>query len=357
MYSQDLIDLLTLEIPVAPRRDATFFDITGQGHREVVLSRVYAYYLNRRKNEILHEVFITALADLIAVHTNRDFNLTDSVVSTERMTDKGNRIDLLLESKTDGKAIIIENKVYHLLNNDLHDYFNSVKLPADNKIGIVLTLFPMTIPTSYREQFINITHQEWMDFIKRRGLPAGLPAQQYVYLNDLFTNISNLTQSAAMDEQANFFFKHTDKVLTAISTYDKAYEYVVQQLRVAGEKLGLPYKANGEKWGYLWDGKANAYYVIGFERLLNGQRKLKFIIQMNKNGRGNYDQVKQALDANPHFATMQTDPPTPQWVNIAWRYYDLTEDDIQHLSDFVVKNIQTDFEPILKEILISLKNA
>ena len=72
------------------------------------------------------------------------------------------------EELTSNWAIIIENKLFANLYNNILDYWNSVK--ADNKILIVLSLYPIEKPQKIENKgikFINITHGELIEKVKQ----------------------------------------------------------------------------------------------------------------------------------------------------------------------------------------------
>ena len=78
------------------------------------------------------DLFIRSLEELIGLN----HFLSDFIVKREFVVDDDRRIDLLLYNKNRRRAIIIENKVYHSLNNDLNLYQRSVMKMLGDKSDI-----------------------------------------------------------------------------------------------------------------------------------------------------------------------------------------------------------------------------
>ena len=168
----DIVQLQTFlnrsDIPIAKEKPKTYLSIAKQPHYENVLSNIYAFYFDTNGEHNLGNLFIQSLLGLISgsniVKGDSKKVLEefcDFDCDTEYSTDKNGRIDLLLSN--DKNAIIIENKVYHHLNNDLSDYWNSIKLNENNKIGLVMSLHP--ISDIQHKHFVNITHLDFLNAV------------------------------------------------------------------------------------------------------------------------------------------------------------------------------------------------
>lgn len=145
-------------IPSSEKSNIPFLSIAGLDHYENVWSNIYAYFLTEKENHGLGRIFLKALRNIFQTRNLELPLFKNLVVEREVPTNKNNRIDLLLREDDNSFAIIIENKVYHSLQNDLSDYWESIT--ANDKKGIVLTLFPMALTNS---NFVNITHLEWIN--------------------------------------------------------------------------------------------------------------------------------------------------------------------------------------------------
>ena len=353
---QDLIDLLTIEVPSLPIQPDGFLDITWQGHKENIISRIYGYFLNPEKNVAIAELFMNTLLELIKKHCDKSFEFETYTCLLEEYTDKGNRIDLLILSEETKEAIIIENKIYHILNNDLNDYWAYIKYSESNKIGIILSLNKTYIPQRLEGKFINITHSEWIEGIKQKGIPTGITINEFVYLNDFINNIERLSKSQTMNEQAKFFFDNTDKVLKAIETHDEAERFILNQLKIAAEKIGWALGGNG--WGYkhIWDGRSYAYYIISYDKLLSSEKKINIIIEIYKDALKQEDILKAALADNEKYQNYlyREGRKTPYWIHFAAHEYTVSNSELENLGEFVYEKIKSNFKPVMNVILETL---
>lgn len=124
-----------------------------------------------------------------------NFNLSGCRIEREHTTNNGNRIDILIQ--TNDCSVIIENKIFHILNNDLSDYWLSVGGENDSKIGIVLTLHHIHINNPH---YINLTHLEWISEIENELAlrPKSLKTENAVLLYDFIDTIKRV--SGKMEE-------------------------------------------------------------------------------------------------------------------------------------------------------------
>lgn len=111
-----------LGLTTTPFRE-TYFDICGYPHYENVVSNVLAFFFDPFKP---HELKNTCIEALIHI-SNPEIENIDEVweVDREVRTDKGTFIDILI--KNDDYVVLIENKVYADLYNDLEGYLRFVK--------------------------------------------------------------------------------------------------------------------------------------------------------------------------------------------------------------------------------------
>ncbi|WP_372755263.1 PD-(D/E)XK nuclease family protein [Labilibaculum sp.] len=204
--------LQTSEIPEIKSKPKTFLGIAKQPHYENVLSNIYAFYFNVNEVHGLKDLFISTFLEVIKEKTKESessiiFNNNFSI-KTEYYTVNKGRIDLLLYDEVN--AIIIENKVYHFLGNDLIDYWDSIKV--EDKIGVVLSL--KIIPNTGHEHFINITHMEFLEsvMINLNGYRKEVSPKYLIFLEDLYQNIINLSTSVMEKKDLEFYKKNQQKI-------------------------------------------------------------------------------------------------------------------------------------------------
>ena len=119
---QKYLDALK-NIPVRPKRERSLMDITGIKRHENLWSDIYKFFFAINEEHLMSDLFIRSLESVIGVKSN--FLETFSIIREFVVAKK--RIDLLLCDNINNRAIIIENKVNHILDNDLNLYYNKVK--------------------------------------------------------------------------------------------------------------------------------------------------------------------------------------------------------------------------------------
>ena len=129
-------------IPPKRSRQRTLLDIAGINHRENSWSDIYAYFFNPKEKHKLGRLFIDSFNALIEQKSGlKPLKLESFTITREKTNDDKKRIDLLI--KNEEEALIIENKVYAGVYNDLSSYWESVKVPEINKRGVILSLVPI----------------------------------------------------------------------------------------------------------------------------------------------------------------------------------------------------------------------
>lgn len=174
--------------------DFNIFQITKFPHYEIVSSRVLEFYFNPSAGHGLGTLFLEALSIfLVTSDDKKTFNTSDWEVDTEVITNKQNRIDVLLTS--DDYAVAIENKIYAAVYNDLNDYFNYVQTEYSRKntYGVVLSLNPTRLN---EDGWINITYKEFFQHVNQLlgNYFVGSNAKGLLFLHDFIENFDILKE-------------------------------------------------------------------------------------------------------------------------------------------------------------------
>lgn len=141
-----------------PIREKTFMEISGYPHYENVCSNILAFYLNPEEEHKFGNLVINAL---LKVAKNKrqekceDIYLKDLHIYREYITQKGNRIDIVIKNKE--IVIGIENKIYASVYNDLDDYAKTLNNLNNNSIKLLLSVYP-ELKNTVGNDFINITY-------------------------------------------------------------------------------------------------------------------------------------------------------------------------------------------------------
>ena len=341
-------------IPKPKKRPKTFLGIAKQPHYENVLSNIYAFFFTMNEVHKMGDLFIKSLLEVaLEKGVTKEFsNFYDFKCSTEVSTDKGGRIDILLSN--DEQAIIIENKVYHHLNNDLPDYWKSTSPKSDtSKIGIVLSLDK--IPVTGHSEFINITHLELLDKVMMLSGTYLLNANdKYItYLKDFYQNIINMSTKAIQFEDIAFYKANRDQIHLTARFLNRFKEYVKSEVDIAcdilnGDDHFVELKGkSGSKYKYYQSlQNANLMFTISFDNLYRDDRKniwviveLKGSILKTRDIFKNIDFSKEELALiHPKF---YKDSGT-SYAHFALRNYSYDVIDFDNLRNFIVDRIKED---------------
>jgi hypothetical protein len=331
MINPNLKHLVNLDIPKPVKKQYGFLDVIKKTQDETINSSIYAYFLNALENPVLSEIFLKSLLNLLRTKYKIEFEFEEFDALTEVTTNLG-RIDIVLLQKDRNKVIIIENKINHINNNPLADYWNHFsEINCNNKLGILLTLKILPVKDNFnydpndedveeanratKEQindsdksdlrFVNITHSEWINEIKSNGLPFNLDPRTHIYLNDFLKTMENISKVTEMDENAKFYFEHAVRIQDAIATKNNALDYINSELMfVANEISKTPntpdYKlfGNNENYRYLKDAskKYSTYYTIYYKGLLNGNLENYIILEMKQPDMDLADKILEYID-------------------------------------------------------------
>ena len=176
--------------PELPKRERSMIEIGGCRNDENVNSYYLAFFLRADEEHGLGRLFFDSLLTVIGSNISNFQGQYE--VEREFSTKKGNRIDIVIKSISNDWAIIIENKIYHHLNNNLQDYWDSVKvINEDNKKGVILSL--RKEHQNYHENFKNITHKKLIKKVKENlGQNITLCNPKFLpFLRDFILNVEN----------------------------------------------------------------------------------------------------------------------------------------------------------------------
>lgn len=237
---------------IKPRRK-NIVDIAGYPNWENVNSNILAFFLDEKEEHKLERLFFDSLLDVIEDNLeNKKIDRTtyDTPFTVERET---NRIDILIHGgEEDGQqawAIIIENKIHHILNNDLNKYWESVQ--ADTKLGIVLNLHALEKPISInlkngqKVRFVNITHIQLIEKVQEnlgRYFENG-DDRHLLFLKDYFSNIKShyqMKQPSPITEQNMKEIQKYDEQIARLNdaTNDAKY-YVFYKINTVMAEVGF----------------------------------------------------------------------------------------------------------------------
>ncbi len=343
-------------IPKIKKRPKTFLGIAKQPHYENVMSNIYAFYFNVEEVHGMQDLFINSLLDIInesKLGTQKKVaEITDFEVATEVYTKKNGRIDILLSS--DDHAIIIENKVYHTLNNNLEDYWNSTKVTdnkEENKIGIVLSLNKLNVT---HEHFMNITHLELLKrVIQNLGSYLMNAKDKYVvFLKDFYQNSINLSKSEMDSKELKFYFDNQPKIIEVKDFHFAVRTHIINQVEQACELVDEDLELQTSKGEgnkrlrfFLSPKNKNLMITVFFEKLLTPEKRLILIVELKNELLKNKEQYhKIAFTKEEEIITIPefyTDG-NSKWCHFAVVSYILNENEVSNLSQFIIEKLEKD---------------
>lgn len=286
--------------PKELKRETTFLDIINRQTKENTISAIYAHFLDWRNSDKIAELFLSSLQELIKEKSTKDFNLVDYTVYTEYITkeNKG-RIDIVIESKESKSVIIIENKIYHYLGNDLVNYWDTFAYKSENKVGIVLGL--TNIPTS-NDNFISITHLEWVTKIEKFIKEDNFSIREKIHIEDFISNIKHVTNENIMNENIKFYLNHSEKIEQAIRFKDETAKFVIAAINKTALHFGWEMYGNTLNYKQIWDKEKDIriFYTLFPDDIIK-KRELKIVIEIDGNARAYYDQLVEVLEKEHFF--------------------------------------------------------
>jgi hypothetical protein len=224
-----------LQLPESRRKN--MIDIAGYPSWENVNSNFLKFYFDKDEEHRFGLLFLNSLLDIIEdkwaddwVHSESESFDASELVDVYRINSQANtsknkrkldrtifetpftieretgRIDLLIKGKVEDEnlneyycpwAIIIENKIYHDLDNPLDEYWEKVK--ADFKMGLILNLSllaePQVVKLSKEDdiQYTNVTHQMLIEKVQFNlgDYFENSDDRHLLYLKDYFSNIQS----------------------------------------------------------------------------------------------------------------------------------------------------------------------
>lgn len=351
--------LNTHEIPKVKKKPKTFLSISEQPHYENVISNIYAFFFNLYEEHEMGDLFLKSLQELISESDLGESKQIafkgDFVIETEYSTEGNGRIDLVLYN--DKAAILIENKVYHFLDNDLEDYWGSVNPGSseENKIGIVLSLKNYSLSEIKHPQFINITHQAFLDKVMKNSGEYILKASDkyIVFLKDLYQNVLNLSNHMEK-EKIDFYYKNQTELNEAVKLKFAVRDFIKNEIKHACDSIDRKLQFYSPKSGSNNEKRLRYFvsplcndlmFTVFFDGLLENRRELKIVIELN----GKAIQKLKDLDKSeftPNELNIIPDTfysETNNWAHFAVQDYTLGEEEINKLNSFIKDKIENDF--------------
>ena len=280
-------------------------EIAGYPHFENVCSNILAFYLQPSNDHGFGTLFLDTLATLINAEIVIDGSGID--VRREEITEKGKRIDLVIES--DNYVFGIENKIFAGLYNDFPEYSRHLEsLRNGRHVCKVLLSLRSVQPSPDLDGFKPICYEAFFQKVVMNIGSCFLNAHEphLTFLRDFIQTLQNLQEVTTMDRQRLEYFRDNQQniaiLLNEVDDFRKDMRITTQQLKqiVAVEDMSTYNIASG-----LWKSSRNLidvnWYIIKIDDSFWLQLdvvltpvgwKMQFF---NNNSRGTRDRVRQWL--------------------------------------------------------------
>ncbi len=357
MFKPEELQIISSTPAIAPRI-RTILDIADMPHYENVISNFYAYFLRPEEDHGLKNLFLDTLQDIL---NDKDFLNSNIVVTREESTQDDKRIDLLIRDDL-GKCIIIENKIYHVLNNPLATYWSHAGGKDEEKRGVVLSLRKETIEKDWQNRFTAITHKEWIDAIVAKVDYKALDERQRILFQDFIQNIRNLIRDQIMNDPAKAYFENRQTMAKAHNAALEAREYILNQLDQLAALLGMEItrrSPHDARYRQIWHkGKDEIYFTILYESLwkIDGSANgddvaISVIIEINKSAFADlkkFDSVLSFLSGE----VKKGDHNGNDWMHFIARDFQVPVNQLSNLAPYLKEKID---EELMKYFDLMLK--
>lgn len=346
-------ELLEHVIPNPIEKRRTFLEIGNFPHFENVISSFYRFYFDKDEEHNFGELFIKSVCQLVNENTNQDIYFDDYNVFTEETTKKNGRIDILIEESNQSKAIIIENKIHNNLQNDLQDYWESVKAPPNNKAGIVLTLESLKVNNP---NFFNITHRHLINKVKENlgSFIEKCDDRHLLFLMDFFENLLKLTTNKIdMKDTLKYYFENKTKINDLYKIREQSRKHFLNSIKETSRILDI---------------KMENSNPVDYRCLIISKRpSLRYWIQLNQDSEKEfvviyldlYGKTKQYSEklissnevkilAERKEIEIDDYDEEKNGISIASKSYSLTTDKFVNLDEYLAKSIKNDWTEMVK---------
>lgn len=269
ILNTDWLTSFVAKLPEVPTRRKNFIEIAGYPSWENVNSNILAFYFDEKEEHAFKRLFLISLIELIKKKDEAvDLSLYEGSfkIAREFMANDQKRIDLLITSngaeteeeyehtptESSSWAIIIENKIYASLYNDLKLYWDSIQ--ADHKIGVVLSPRPVKLAKKHRSEecyFLSITHAELIAQVQKNLQNFFLDAddRHLLLLKEFIANIEallpNPQKEIAMNKTLKLFNENHALIRRLKQTDKELLKHIYKSVERAMNEIGYSPKGTG----------------------------------------------------------------------------------------------------------------
>lgn len=269
-YFRELIKA-SIQLEKAPI--PSLWEISGISRYENAVSDWYAFFLDENGLHGLKRLFIDSLHSLL----DSDMTFDSYTITREHPTKSGKSLDILIASVDEDEnyleAILIENKIDHVINNPFRDYWEDINTPLEeDKVGVILTLKKIpdeNFPVG-KGNWINLTHGQWLDKIKS-NLGHHLNSADskcLIYLQDFIHNLDKMTQKIELTDSVKFFWENGKKIHELFQLREISNRFITDTIISALPETNWEYnRLNAKSVAIYFKEMPCVYVYVGFGNL------------------------------------------------------------------------------------------
>ena len=198
--------------------ERAFYEILGFGHYENMTSNLLAYLFDDQEDHGLGNLFISSWFEANGENIGPVYGIER--IEREYTTSTSKRIDILIELPD--RVVIIENKIYANLNNDLNDYYEFIQKEFKEKevCLYVLSMSEMAAPTC-RYPCKLITYQKFIGTVEAKLGKHILSAnsKRLPQIIDYLNSIKRMANNKTIDKNFAEFCAKNKEVINSFISY------------------------------------------------------------------------------------------------------------------------------------------
>lgn len=329
------------------------------------MSRVYQFFFSTENPHGMGSLCMDALGDVIrAKHSavpwpENKFRRIHA--RCELRTDNDKRLDILLHDGLDedkwqkaGTLVLIENKVYHWLANDLGEYwkFTVEQNPSCTRIGIVLGLKREYIPEQWQNDWVAITHLEWAQAVEER-LGAIIYRAEPRFVTLLLELIENIRTMSKTQENTKELLRFFQQHYAEIQHIDVLKRHLLDALPV-GISSALPpgyvvenqsNEAKSETWltvmPSITQTNSPSKYLIQYGGLFKNGNELKYEIHVINHDLNKCELIRQS------YRKLNSDMMEYRDRHYAvHKVYTMTSGQLANFAEHIAASLKNDWMPL-----------
>ncbi len=211
--------------------ETTLFDVGARGHFENPTTDLLAFFFDPAGDHGLGSVCLEALISIVSPETPLSQQKPVEPPIREAVTENGKKIDLILHAED--WVLILENKIFHHLQNPFKDYETYIKEETDyrdkNKFFVVLSP-----DAKAPKEWIGISYQQLTRAIKSRlgEYIVSQPLNKWpVLLREFLVHLEQLTMNELSEEACDFVFDNFCQIRKVTDLRKDAVNQLQKELR------------------------------------------------------------------------------------------------------------------------------